>query len=76
MEWNNEKQKKNKARSRYSNDIMKIVSVEIDPLVLVDYIMLSFSNKNSNIGQRESKIENPTKSPNEPPIDPNIPNPS
>ena len=71
------------------NDIIKEVFLEennpIDPLihphwspvlVIVCYIKLSFFNKNSNMGQRESKIENPTKRPNEPPIDPNIPTPS
>ena len=68
--------------------LKKIFSAKIDPidpliqqhcspvLVIVCYIKLSFFNKNSNTGQRESKIENPTKSPNEPPIDPNIAHPS
>ena len=56
---------------------IKIFSGGVNPLPMsVDYIRSSFFNKNSNIGLRESKIENPTKSPNEPPIDPNIPNPS
>ena len=55
---------------------VKLIHMGMHLPLLAYYIKLSFFNKNSNIGQRESKIENPTKSPNEPPIDPNIPMPS
>ena len=70
-----------KERRRIGQKVIQIFSVEIDLhtsglALLVHYIKLSFFNKNSNTGQTESKIENPTKRPNEPPIDPNIPTPS
>ena len=70
-----------KERRRIRHKVIQIFSVEIDLhtshlALLVHYIKLSFFNKNSNIEKRESKIEKPTKSPNEPPIDPNIPTPS